>query len=135
MDFPFLTREAQSVRAKRSQAIADEVYQFFKALAAALPYYEAEKQGIAIPKGKVPGLPKAPEILSDLDAVEEWGLPNPGTWLDQPADYMEDIEAAKKGRERYREEQRQSSSKTPGKSVKLDAFEKVVNKAAPMMRR
>jgi len=47
-------------------------------------------------------LPEHPEILDHLEKTEQWGFPNPGTWLDQPMEWLEDIEAAKAGRSRYR---------------------------------
>lgn len=133
MDLPFLGQEARAARAQRSQAIADEVYQFFKALAAALPYLDAKQQGVVLPENaKIPAVPATPEILEELDAVERWGLPNPGTWLDQSADYLEDIEAARRGRERYQEEQ---EGRTPTVSSKFDAFEHVMANAEPLIGR
>lgn len=43
--------------------------------------------------------PKRPEVLEWLERVEKWGLPNPGTFLDQPMEFMADIEAANMGRD------------------------------------
>lgn len=39
-------------------------------------------------------IPEAPPLLDEIEQVEKWGLPNTGTWLDQPVEYMEDVEAA-----------------------------------------
>jgi len=51
------------------------------------------------------GLPKAPPYppcLEAFDSMERWGFPNPGTWMDQPVDWMEDVQAAELGRLRSR---------------------------------
>jgi hypothetical protein len=40
--------------------------------------------------------------LDHLDKVEKWGFPNPGTWMDQPKDYMDDLEAARHALQEYK---------------------------------
>jgi len=131
VDLPFLGKDAQAARLRRSQEIADEVYSFFEALAAVLPYHEAKKRGQVPQNAPVPQTPAPPDCLEELDLVERWGLPLSGTWLDQPADYMADIEAARRGRDRFQEEQQE---RTKGPS-KLDAFAAVMAKAKPLVRR
>ena len=55
------------------------------------------------PKPKIP----APlECLEWEGRVEKWGLLNPGTWLDQPKWFMEDIRAASRGRTQWQAKQR-----------------------------
>jgi len=49
--------------------------------------------------------PELPETLHWLMKVEAWGLPNPGTFLDQPHRFMEDMDVAKQTRDTYRSEQ------------------------------
>lgn len=44
-----------------------------------------------------PELPDPSTCLEWERRVKEWGLPNPGTWLDQPKWFMEDIKAASNG--------------------------------------
>ena len=41
-------------------------------------------------------------MLDHLDKVEKWGFPNTGTWMDQPKDYMDDLEAARHALQEYR---------------------------------
>jgi hypothetical protein len=57
-------------------------------------------------KRKVIPFPEMPQPLHWLNQVETWGLPNPGTWLDQPAEFMADLEAARMGQHRYEKKQR-----------------------------
>lgn len=52
-----------------------------------------------------PALPAIPDCLSWQERVDEWGLLDPGTWLDQPKWFMEDLRAAKTGKRRWQNEQ------------------------------
>lgn len=52
-----------------------------------------------------PKLPEPLECLAWEERVGKWGLVNPGTWLDQPKWFMEDIKAADHGRSQWRSEQ------------------------------
>jgi hypothetical protein len=42
--------------------------------------------------------PDQPDVMEWLERVEKWGLPNPGTFLDQPMEFLADIEAAERGK-------------------------------------
>lgn len=53
-----------------------------------------------------PELPEPLECLEWEGRVERWGLLNPGTWLDQPKWFMEDIRAASTGQDQWRARQR-----------------------------
>lgn len=44
-------------------------------------------------------------MLGWLNKVEQWGNVSPGTWLDQPKEFWEDVGAAKMGRDIFRAEQ------------------------------
>lgn len=52
-----------------------------------------------------PKLPEPLECLEWADCVDKWGLLNPGTYLDQPKWFMEDIKAASSGRIKWRRAQ------------------------------
>lgn len=56
----------------------------------------------------IPKAPPVPPCLEELERCEAWGFPNPGSWMDQPTEWMDDIEAAKRGRWRGRQKQRQA---------------------------
>ena len=98
---PFLDRYKPSMaRLQRSSQIASEVENYLREVTQKIAPYI----GIV---GLMPDaidystLPERPEILDHLEKTETWGFPNPGTWLDQPAEWLEDLEAAKAGRSRY----------------------------------
>lgn len=57
----------------------------------------------------MPEIPDKPPCLEALDKRERWGFPNPGTWLDQPLEYMEDLEAADAARVRFGVEQEEKA--------------------------
>jgi len=70
---------------------------YLKALREAVELYEIQEK---LPKKqqKTVIFPEQPDILGWLERVEKWGLPNPGTFLDQPMEFMADIEAAERGK-------------------------------------
>jgi len=47
---------------------------------------------------KTVAFPDQPNVMEWLERVEKWGLPNPGTFLDQPMEFLADIEAAERGK-------------------------------------
>ena len=49
----------------------------------------------------MPELPSVPDVMAWLERFEEWGMVQPGTWLDQPKWFMEDMRAARAGRDEY----------------------------------
>lgn len=58
-----------------------------------------------------------PEILVWLLRIEQWGLHNPGGFIQQPYHFMLELEAAQAGREHYRQKQ----EKTRQANAKLQA--------------
>jgi hypothetical protein len=81
----------------------DEVEGYLKAANEALLSYEINRQLPEKNREDV-DFPEIPDTLEWLGKVETWGLPNPGTWLDQPAEFMADVEAARRGRQKYNRE-------------------------------
>jgi len=49
-----------------------------------------------------PTIPDVPLLLLELEQVERWGLPNEGTWLDQPVEYMTDLESVRLARDGFK---------------------------------
>jgi len=96
---PFLAKEHQVRREIRSRKIEQECYGYYAAIDKLRPILE--NIHLLPPGAKLPDLPEKPSSLEQWERVERWGFPNPGTWLDQPAEYMEDVEAARRGKERY----------------------------------
>jgi hypothetical protein len=47
-------------------------------------------------------MPDVPPLLIELETVERWGLPNAGTWMDQPIEYMVDLESVRVARDSYK---------------------------------
>jgi len=102
MDLPFRLEEPGSIthfRAKRTQDIIDEVKQYYTKLATFWQAKEWRKTGLVPPKkqDELPEEPDVPDVLLWLSRVNAYGLPNPGTFMDQPVDFMEDMEAARLG--------------------------------------
>jgi hypothetical protein len=52
-----------------------------------------------------PELPEPLDCLAWEERVDKWGIINPGTWLDQPKWFMEDIRAAGHGRSKWQSKQ------------------------------
>jgi len=72
-------------------------------MSAAIPLLElAESLPQNAPK---PELPEPLECLEWEGRVDKWGLLYPGTWLDQPKWFMEDIRATESGKRRWQNEQ------------------------------
>lgn len=79
-----------------------------EAIAATLPYLDVADQ---LPPGaRVPEVPAPPDVLNWLERFEDWGMPNPGTWLDQPKWFMEDMRAAAQARDEARRKHAQATS-------------------------
>jgi hypothetical protein len=97
LDVPFLDED---YRLARDREIMDEVQGYLKASAEALMDYEINRQ-LRVDLRKPVEFPEEPEVLTWLERVETWGLPNPGTWLDQPAEWLADVEAARRGRDMH----------------------------------
>jgi len=87
-------------RIGRSVAIANEVEQYLTFLKEKiLPY--AKLGGFLPPNFKLPQPPPEPDCLDWLDKVDRWGFPVAGTWLDQPMEFMADLDAARMGKQRF----------------------------------
>jgi len=56
-----------------------------------------------------PEIPESLECLEWERRVNKWGLLNPGTWLDQPKWFMEDIRAAGNGHAQWQTERHQDT--------------------------
>lgn len=97
---PFLD---EGERLARDREIVDEVVGYLKAASDALMDYEIQQQLPETMREDVE-FPTMPDVLHWLGQVETWGLPNPGTWLDQPAEFLADVEAARRGRQRFNRE-------------------------------
>lgn len=112
MERPFLGRTKW--RLERDAQIGAEIKEYLSAIEKVYPILERYSRS----KKKLPDdieLPEKPPLLTWLDKVELWGFMEPGTYLDQPAVFMEDIEAAKRARDRYFRE------KTESKKVEMGA--------------
>jgi len=84
----------------RSSKIANEVYEYLVFIADKLaPYASLSPEKLR--KISLPEPPEKPQTLGALEQVETFGLPNAGTWHDQPISFMRDVEAAKSGRARF----------------------------------
>jgi len=108
MGVPFLNdgSAAKRRRLRRSSRIASEVYGYLVFVADRLaPYASLPPEKLR--QIDLPEPPERPQTLEALEQVERFGLPNPGTWLDQPVSYLQDIEAARRGRTRF--DRRQAS--------------------------
>lgn len=104
MVLPFLAEGKPSLRRiVRTMQIAEEVEAYLDAVAKLAPYAslpEGSLRGV-----KLPELPPRPDPMNWLDKMEAYGLPNPGTWLDQPAEFLEDMEGVRMGRQRHNRKQ------------------------------
>lgn len=103
---PFLSKP-RAERLERTLAIFTEAKDYLDRVAAALPYYEM--RAVLPQNTPLPKIPPKPLCLEALDKRERWGFPNPGTWLDQPKKYMEDLDAADAARAQFKAEQEQKA--------------------------
>jgi hypothetical protein len=78
--------------------------EYLQAIEKIYPLLQMATSGLGLGKIKA-DVPEVPLLLEELERVERWGLPNPGTWLDQPTEYMADLEAARLGRDSYKPKQ------------------------------
>lgn len=98
---PFLGEAQVKVRKRRTQAIVKEAQAYLEAAAEAVRQ-EDKRALLGVETGPQVEYPVEPPLLRWLDRIEQWGLPLPGTFLQQPAEFLEDVEAARLGRELYR---------------------------------
>lgn len=88
-------------RELRNQSIIKEVKAYLTSMREVMPKLEMYYAG-TVPGIPLPDIEDAPGCLVELERVERWGFPNAGTWADQPADYIQDIESARVGREAHK---------------------------------
>lgn len=100
LDGPFLSQQRLAERAERDRTIRDEVTAYLDA-ARALQVYEQTYGQFGLRGVEKPEVPRIPPCLDWLAKIERWGLPNPGTWLDQPKDFWRDIEQARLARDTW----------------------------------
>lgn len=105
MALPFLRAEANvPERAARNGEIAREIEGYLDFVATRLaPYAHLDLE--TFKALDLPDPPERPPLLDVLDKVDKYGLPNPGSWFDQPSDWWADIEAARLGKWRHEEKQ------------------------------
>lgn len=104
LGLPFLV-EISTDRHWRTLAIIQETRDYLTSLSAIMPLLETAS---ALPQNAPK--PKVPEPLECLEwagRVDKWGLLNPGTWLDQPKWFMEDIRAVSTARSQWRDDNKQ----------------------------
>lgn len=113
---PFLEeRKPRPARIRRTLRIADEVQAYLDFIGEKIVPYA---RFVGVPGLDLPTPPPKPEPLDWLEKRERWGFPNPGTFLDQPMEWMEDLEGARIGRARHVNEQR---AKTVGQDTMAGA--------------
>ena len=77
----------------------EEVLDYFRALRKHIDADELAKAGLVpVKRQRRSLLPECPDTLLWSQRIAEYGLMLPGTWLNQPKEFMEDVEAAKLGR-------------------------------------
>lgn len=117
MALPFLgvTILTTGEQLQRSRKIRKEVTTYLKELERVYPLLQVASSGLQIQESG-PVIPDVPPLLTELETVERWGLPNAGTWMDQPCEYMTDLESVRMARNAYK------PAKTAGKAIDIDAI-------------
>ena len=102
---PFLRAEETSPeRVIRNRDIAQEVEEYLDYVRTNLaPYAKLDLETFS--SLHLPDPPDRPPLLEILDSVDKYGLPNPGSWMDQPSDWWADVEAARLGKWRHEQKQ------------------------------
>ena len=98
MEKPFLDGLSKQAQREREET-AKQVYEYYQSVKAAQPYLENN-----VPSDKLPPIKERPEILNWLVQIERWGLPDPGTWMDQPMLFLAQVEGAMNGKKRALDE-------------------------------
>jgi hypothetical protein len=102
---PFLrAEEVAPERVIRNHDIAKEIEEYLDYVSQNLaPYAKLSLE--TFQALDLPDPPERPPLLETLDMVEKYGLPNPGSWFDQPSYWWADVEAARLGKWRYDQKQ------------------------------
>jgi len=91
---------------QRAQAIAREVEAYLDYVSDyIIPYASLSEEQLS--RINIPTAPERPPMLDTLEMVELYGLPIPGGWMNQPVEFMADLQAAKQGRWRHRRKETQ----------------------------
>ena len=86
---------------RRTNAIVREIEQYYTDSSDYYRQMEWQNSGFVPNKFKKEiQHPQLPLLLVWMEQVDRYGLPNPGTFLDQPEGFMEDIEACRLGKQR-----------------------------------
>ena len=103
MALPFLgiTIQVTRERRRRSQKIRKEITAYYAELERIYPLLQIARSELQIQESG-PTIPDVPLLLIELETVERWGLPNPGSWMDQPCEYMADLESVRMARDVYK---------------------------------
>lgn len=85
----------------------EETVDYYRELREAIGKGSMQQAGF-VPQKKQKNIeyPEPPPILIWAQRVEKYGLMVPGTWLKQPSEFMEDVEAAILGRSKADQEAR-----------------------------
>lgn len=51
---------------------------------------------------RLPELPMPSDCMIWSERIGRWGFPNPGTWMDQPKWFMEDMDAVERARDTFK---------------------------------
>jgi len=102
LDVPFLVSYSPE-RYERSEEIKREVREYLRQLKAALPLHQMAS--VLPQNARLPELPMPPDCMIWSGRIERWGFPNPGTWMDQPKWFMEDMDAVERARDAFQDKQ------------------------------
>ena len=98
-------------RMRRTNAIVKEIEQYYVDSSDYYRQLDWQNSGLVPNKFKKDIVhPELPSLLVWMEQVDRYGLPNPGTFLDQPADFMEDIESCRLGKQRAEKTTRQRNA-------------------------
>ena len=100
MGTPFLGRH-DNARDRRSAQIFGEVTTYLEEVTVYASYIKRSDQLPPSAKKHLPVAPDKPGLMWWIDKIERWGLPYSGTWMDQPREFLEDLEAALLARDHF----------------------------------
>jgi hypothetical protein len=110
---PFLAVAAQPPeRIIRSRDIIAEVEAYMDYIENFVVPYASIPQEV-VDQMDLPEPPPVPSCLEELERSEKWGFPNEGSWMDQPCEWMADIEAAQRGRWKSQQKHRTEDASDP----------------------
>jgi len=107
---PFLSEEDPR-RELRDIQIFNETMDYLEEVAEYLDYANMADQLPASALATLPRAPERPEIFWWVDKIDRWGLPYPGTWFDQPKDFLDDIESVMLAKDQFQNQRSQAAQK------------------------